>query len=384
MEQELHSMILWENAKKDSETIINSIKDKFEICKIYEIFWPKENFTNNLKRFYGVTLADPQNKKIKCGDGSFLLIIIRDKNPKKGKRKTSLGSQIVNINIYDFKMKIRKMLGTGFIIHSSIHQREANHDFTLLLGKNLDEIQRDCKKSWDNEIVSIKKDLFGNKWNNPDEIFKVLNSSVNYVILRNFEKFPDEIISSAHADVDLLTDEKFQMHFLLNMQKINKNNVGFSPKININNKKVKFDLRYVEDGYYDEKWARDILKRKVLTNKGFFIPSKKDHFYSLLYHMLIHKNKITKDYSDTLFKIIPHNIKEKYSRKDFDDFKKMSTILNQFMKHNKYKKTNSLQYLFKHNEISRLVKVAIWTSKYEGWNFLFRAIKFKVSKIISK
>ena len=138
MKQELHSLILWENARKDSKIIIDSIELKFEICKIYEIFWPTENFANNLKRFYGVTLADPQNKKRKCGDGAFLLIIIRDKNPIKGKRKTSLGSQIVNTNIYDFKMKIRKMLGSGFIIHSSIHQREANHDFTFLLRKNLE------------------------------------------------------------------------------------------------------------------------------------------------------------------------------------------------------------------------------------------------------
>ena len=173
---------------------------------------------NNVASF--ISKHKTENKKSKCGDGSFLLIIIKDNNPIEGKRKTSLGSQIVNTNVYDFKMNIRRTLGSGYIIHSSIHQKEANHDFTLLLGKNLQELSRDFSDSWDEKIEVLEKDLFGNDWSNPEEIFKVLNSTVNYVILRNFEKFPSELISSKHADVDILTDEKFQMPFLLNMKKI--------------------------------------------------------------------------------------------------------------------------------------------------------------------
>jgi hypothetical protein len=384
MNEELHSLILWENSRKDSEKVIESIKEKFEICQIFEIEWPKQKFVSNLKRFYGITLADPQNKKSKCGDGPFLLIIIRDQNPIDGKRKTSLGSQIVNTNIYDFKMKTRKTLGSGYSIHSSIHQKEANHDFMLLLGKSLEEISADYKNPWNGEIKELKKDLFGNYWKNPEEIFKLLNSTVNYVILRNFENFPDELISSEHADVDILTNEKFQIPFLLNMKKINSKNVGYSPLIDINGKKVKFDVRYVEDGYYDQFWAKNILKNKIKTDEGFFVPSNEDYFYSLLYHMLIHKSRIQKDYSDRLFEIIPDSIKEKYDRQDFDNLEKLMQILKNFMQKNGYKKTNSIAYSIKHNEILRLINVGIYTIKHEGWNFLFRAIRFKISKTISK
>ena len=230
----------------------------------------------------------------------------------------------------------------------------------------------------------LKKDLFGNNWNKPEEIFKLLNSTVNYVILRNFENFPDELISSKHADVDILTDEKFQIPFFLNMKKINAENVGYSPLIEINGKKVKFDLRYVEDGYYDQIWAKNILKHRIKTSKGFFVPSNEDYFYSLLYHMLIHKNKIQKDYCDRLFEIIPDSIKEKYVRQDFDNLEKLMQILNNFMQKKGYKKTDSIIYSIKYNEILRLINVGIYTIKHEGWNFLFRAIKFKISKIISK
>lgn len=380
--EELHAFIVWENARKDIKKIIQQIEKKFQICKIYEISWPKEMFANNLKRFYGVTLAKPDEKKAKCGDGSFLLIILKDKHPVYGKRKTSLGSQNVNTNIYDFKMQTRKLLGSGFILHSSIHKKEANHDFTMLLGKNLEEISIECKQEWNKQIEKEKIDLFGNKWSHPDEVFKLLNSSVNYVVLRNFENFPDELTSSEHSDVDLLTDEKFQMPYILNMKKNNEKNIGFKPFIEINNRKIKFDIRYVEEGYYDKKWAKNILKNRIMTDKGFFVPSNEDYFYSLLYHMLIHKNIIQKEYCDRLFNLIPDMLKQKYTRADFDNFEKLNIILNEFMKKQGYKKTNSASYTLRNNEISRLCRVGIYTVKHEGWNFLFRAIKFKIKKML--
>ena len=120
---EIQLFIIWENARKETNKLFTEIKKKFIIYQVYEIFWTPNNITHNLKRFYGITLADPQNKKSKCGDGPFLLIIVRDKNTIKGKRKTSLGTQIVNTNIYDFKMKTRKILGSGYSIHSSIHEK---------------------------------------------------------------------------------------------------------------------------------------------------------------------------------------------------------------------------------------------------------------------
>ena len=113
---------------------------KFQICKIFDITWPKNRFKRNLKRFYGVTLVDPAEKERQCGNGSFLLLVVADRTPIHGKRKTSLGSQIVNTNIYDNKMEYRRLLGSGFIIHSSIHQKESEHDFMLLLGKTIKEI----------------------------------------------------------------------------------------------------------------------------------------------------------------------------------------------------------------------------------------------------
>ena len=135
METEYFAFILWEKARRKQTEILNDIQSKFEICKVFDITWQKSDFQKNLKRFYGITLVDPAEKERQCGNGPFLLLILADKKPKHGKRKTSLGSQIVNTNIYDNKMAYRKILGSGFIVHSSIHKKESEHDFMLLLGK---------------------------------------------------------------------------------------------------------------------------------------------------------------------------------------------------------------------------------------------------------
>jgi len=74
---------------------------------------------------------------------------------------------------------------------------------------------------------------------------------------------------------------------------------------------VKFDVRYVGDGYNDPKWQSRMLKFRrrfhyfVNDDTGgrevsFHIPSDKDYYFSLLYHCLVQKEEVT-------------NLAEKYS-----------------------------------------------------------------------
>jgi hypothetical protein len=384
MESEIHSFILWENARHQSKKIIKDLEEKFQILEIFGIFWPKKKFAQNLKRFYGITLTDPHKKESICGNGSFLLIIVLDKNPIHGKRKTSLGSQIVNTNIYDHKMQSRRILGSGYIIHSSIHQKEANHDFTLLLGKNIDQLKTELKKPWNGKIKEKHIDLFGNEWKNPKQIFLVLNAITKYVVLRNFENLPEELNSNEHKDIDLLTDDQWQLPYILNMSKVDSNNVGFSPVIKIGSKEIKLDIKYVGDKYYDEKWSKDILRRRVLSKNGVYTPSKEDHFFTLLYHVIIHKKKIIPEYIEKLYLISPQDILNNYKKNDFSNFENLKVILKKYMKENGYRHTNSIEYRFTHNEITRILNVIIFTIKHEGLNFLFRAIKSKIKRIMIK
>lgn len=381
MNPELHLYIIWENIRNQEKEIFEKIKENFEIKTVYEISWSKKNFTKNLIRFYGATLPNPEEKTRLCGTGKFLLILFNDNNPKHGKRGTSTGTQIVNTNVYDRKMKFRKMLGGGFPIHGSIHEKETNHNLTLLLGKNLQEIKESLPKKWDLTFIQFEHDLVGvDGWKNLNELFYVLNSTINYVVLRNFENFPD-LPNEIHKDIDLLTDDIWTIPYITNLQKPTHEKETFRPYVKIENEKISFDFRYVGDKYYDEKWSKEILNSRKFSPKGFFVPNDENYFYSLLYHMLIHKKKISEEY---LKKLVTISQKSTIQNLDFsDNIDTLKRILDNFMRRMNYSYANSTIYKIKHNEFSRMYKVAKLTAKNEGMKTLFRSVKNKMKRSIT-
>lgn len=375
--------IIWENARKKEKQILKKIQEKFSIRIVYEIKWSQDKFPINLKRFYGANLPKPLRKTLECGTGEFLLVIVTDPNEKIGKRKTSSGTQLVNTNIYDSKMEIRNMFGGGYPIHSSIHEKETNHDLALLLGKNLISILENCSKKWNNEIKKLEMDLVGTKgWKDFKQFFSVLNETSNYVILRNFEQLPDKFMSKKHQDIDILTDDMLQTPYLLNQRKSKEKEGRVPPTVKIGNDDVLFDIRYVGDRYYDQKWSKDILKRRILSNNGFYTPSLEDYFYSLLYHAIIHKSKLSDEYMKKISSMANElKIREIQEEGDLNSIK-LKKILDNYMKKMGYTYTDSLQYKIKHNEFTRLSKVMRYALKNEGVHFLLRAIKGKIHRKI--
>ena len=84
---ELHLFIIWENASYKKDEILEDIKKSFEIIKIYKMIWDKDKFSENLSRFYGTNLPAGSGKEQHCGTGPFILIIVKDKNPRQVFRK---------------------------------------------------------------------------------------------------------------------------------------------------------------------------------------------------------------------------------------------------------------------------------------------------------
>lgn len=381
MKGELNSFIIWEKTRKNTDEILQRMRKKFDIREIYEITWNPEKFPKNLRRFYGANLPKPLRKTSECGVGSFLLVLVIDTNPKHGMRRTSNGMQLVNTNIYDEKMKFRKMLSGEYPIHSAIHQKEVNHDLTMLLNKNINDVLSNLPEKWDGRFKEIKSDLVGtNGWKDLNELFYVLNYTTNYVILRNFEEFPEKIKLKEHKDIDILTDDLLQLPYVLDQRKSTKNEITVPSTVKIGGEEILFDIRYVRDSYYDEKWSKDILSRRILSPKGFYVPDTKDHFYSLLYHMIIHKSKLSNEYTHKLYDLASILQIKDIQKETFSDFDKLKMILDNYMKEMNYDYTDSFRYKIKHNELIRLYHVSRIIVKTEGINYLFRAIKGKLKR----
>jgi len=383
MNSRFYIFVIWESARSKEKFLFEELKKKFIIRDVFEITWSKKNFVNNMKRFYGPKLGDAFKKTTNCGIGPFLLVIISDPHPKFAKRRTSNGMELVNINLYDNKKIYRKLTGTGYAIHSSVTDKETNDDLTLLLGKNTYDLTKEISKKWDGSIKKLELDLIGQDgWKDMKQLLYVLNSIMNYVILRNFEDLPENFFNYEHHDIDILTDDFLRIPYITNGGKSPFNDI-FSPLVKIGNKTIPIDFEHPGDNNFDEKWSKDILKRRILYN-GFYVPSKEDYFYTLFYHAIFHQKKISDEYKKKLSDLATELGITEITPLTFDDLDKSKKFLEKYMSRMGYLHTNSTQYKIRHNKFSRLVKVALYLWRKQGTKFLLTAIKGKIKRTILK
>lgn len=381
----LYLFIIWEKSRSKSDQIIDDLKKKFMIRDVYEVIWSKENFLSNLKRFYGQSLPDAQQKAELCGTGPFLLVLISDPNPKFVSAKVIFERDLVNSNVHDCKVKYREWIGKDFTVHSTVSDNETDHNTTLLLGKNAQDLERELPTEWTGKIKKIESDLVGHDgWRDMKQLLYVLNGTTNYVILRNFEGMPEEF---DYRDVDMLADEE-KLAYVINKDFLLTRGNARSFETSVGDKQVMFNPNYLGDHYYDIRWERDILKRRVFHPNGFYIPSKEDYFYTLLYHVVFHKRK----------GMIPDKIPDKYKKvlndlaKEleideavegiFNDFNRSKNLLEKYMYKMSYRNSSTLQYKITHNESTRLIKAAISIAKTQGVGILLTAIKDKIKTVI--
>lgn len=374
----LYLFIIWEKSRNKTELILEDLGKKFVIRDVYEVKWSKENFLSNLKRFYGQSLPDAQQKAELCGTGPFLLIIVSDPHPEFVEAKITFERDLVNINIHDSKVKYRKWIGKDFTIHSSVSENETDHNLTLLLGRNTHDLEKELPEKWTGSIKDLESDLTGHDgWQDMKQLLYVLNGTTNYVILRNFEGMPYEF---DYRDIDLLAEDE-KLAYIINKD--------FSPFSNsrsfetkVGDKMVMFNPNYLGDHYYDIKWEKDILKRRIFHPNGFYVPNKDDYFYTLLYHVIFHKRVISDKYKKMLSNFAKEFEINEVTEMTFNDFNKSKKFLEKYMSKMSYRNSSTIQYKVKHNELMRLAKVAIFLAKTQGMQFLLIAAIGKIKVMI--
>ena len=135
-------------------------------------------------------------------------------------------------------------------------------------------------------------------WHSIDEIFTALNeSNCNYIVMRNFECFVSgQVFMNGHDDIDLLCNDLNKVRKVLNATKRLYFPTVNSYYIKLNDLIVNVDIRFIGDGYYDEKWQNDMLQQRTIFNNRIYIPDAKNYFYSLIYHAIIQKEYLSNEY----------------------------------------------------------------------------------------
>lgn len=132
-----------------------------------------------------------------------------------------------------------------------------------------------------------------------EDAFMQINKECNYLILRNFENFFEDILIEGHNDIDVLCasrkDRKKMIQLLDAKPRIGIDN-GIHYKFIYKEQEIALDVRTVGDGYYDRLWQTNMLKHRCFNSLGFYTMNREDYFYSLIYHAIYQKQIFSQEY----------------------------------------------------------------------------------------
>lgn len=302
---ELGLFLLWPSARIEQERILRHTQKFFDVHRVYEVHWTREFIPENCARFYRGSLVPPFSTFLqdRGGDGPMLLITAVDSSPRYERRVTPKGPAHVNATVFDAVQQFHAWTGGGSRVHASLSAAEAARDLMLLLGTDPHTHLQENPRPWNGRTEEIHRDLSGaHGWSSPTELFTALNHTVCYVVLRNFEALPQSLHVGSHEDVDLLTDDYAELIRVMNARPHAKCVPPWGGPfwVRISGENMWFDLRFVGDQYYDPRWARGILDRRVWHSGGFFSPGDEDYFESLAYHAVVHKQALSAEYRQRL------------------------------------------------------------------------------------
>ena len=268
---ERHIMIDW-SMVHDEDYLIDVIqKSGLFVDEVKTLSYSDSNIAS---RFYGQNVNDERFKS------PFNLYVITDTNPIYEDRSTTRGTRSVNVNIFDLKQKVRRF--TKGQIHATDNPKETE--------ENLDCLGIELKKMKHFKSLS--------------HLFEEMNNSgINYLVMRNFEEFPDNAHVDEHLDIDVLTDDYYAMKEVVGgvpvcrSNRIEDGGYRILNWVNVGDTRIMMDIRHVGDDYYCKSFQKDMLSNKVFDEtRRIWIPEKDDHLHALIYHALVHKNHISKTY----------------------------------------------------------------------------------------
>jgi predicted RNase H-like HicB family nuclease len=339
-QSEFHLFVLWSKGTPYYDSVLKRIGQAFAILRVIRLHWQRHLFAANLTRFYGQHLPPGSDKERSCGMGPLTLIVVRDDSPSYAMRQTTSGSSLVNTRVFDLKAHFRSASGGRLPIHATNTPTETAHDLALLLGIDVAAFEQAYPGTWSGEIIDIKRDISGTAgWRSLRELFSILNATVGYVVLRNFDELPDAHRCDLHGDIDLLVDSLVDAVLVANARPVFDDPFRVHYTVAVNGITIPFDFRYCGDDYYDPCWQKDLLASRRLAPGGFYVPHPEQHFYSLLYHAAVHKTAVSLEYQEKLAALAVGLGIALPQGKFFDEPRRLRSFLQRFMSPRGYRFT---------------------------------------------
>ncbi len=308
VDPQAHIFVVWQSGFAHLSQILWELSLEFEIKFAQHLEWEKEEVPQMLTRMYPNRDFDHNSPKMKeIGGNQLVFIFVVDKSPeikgevnqralrhKRRHRSTSQGHSV-------FLGRVKNVN----YLHASDLETEAFFNFQALTGGSreaFDEIKsRESVIYLPEQTASglSLKELPVPQFDRAQDVFHVLNEHTRYAVLRNWEGWPEAWTSMEHEDIDVLTNDYYKTLLLLGARPVFPQNYRVHHLVEVGDGAIPFDVRFVGDGYYDQKWQQDLLNRRV-EQDGFYRLSDEDYFWTLLYHGVFHKRGLSPEYKSRL------------------------------------------------------------------------------------
>ncbi len=210
-------------------------------------------------------------------------------------------------------------------------------------------------------------------------------TTADYLIMRNWEGFYDDILMEGHNDIDLLCRDRDSRDIIVRLLDAKPlTHDGFHYCFLYKGKEVTLDTRILGDGYYDRRWQRNMLRHKRLHPLGFYVMDSENYYYSLIYHAIYQKKTgLSDEYARRLRRM--KSAKEVFTQNDF------ANQLSAFMKQHRYSYTETAdQSVVKNFGITPNQKKIRYPWPIRFYHFsqsvenrnLFQSLKQKIHKMI--
>ena len=225
------------------------------------------------------------------------------------------------------------------------------------------------------------------------DFFKQLNlaKGLKYVILRKpFSERDDlDILVNDYYLFKKISDchsyKKKNYNFISNSgDPVDENGIKVSNYVKINHKKIRIDVRFIGDNYFDSNWQKKILITRKLGSL-YFVPNKENFIYSLIYHIVFHKGYIDQKYLNIL--------RSKLRLKKID-LQILKMKINSYLSRNKYKITRPSDLtipITRHLNNSELddefllIEDQIYSRNFSGVNkMIYNLIKYQKKNFLLK
>ena len=145
MKPELHLFILWKKARRVEARVLEDLErqDDIEVLGKWELAFSGPA-AEAYPAFYGAQKPmDGRLKERKCGGGRFLLVVVRNLNPRYGSRWARDDKYYqANELMYDLKTRYREWAGRKHRVHGTTDCGEFARDIFLLTGHTAAEWER--------------------------------------------------------------------------------------------------------------------------------------------------------------------------------------------------------------------------------------------------